>query len=342
MATTSTLTVEQFRPRVRVPAPELVALRPPAPNRYLLHLVLFVLTVLTTTLIGMRYMYDFDLGQAPLTSQTDILPYEWAWNNLDRLASGLPFSLTLISILLAHEFGHYAACRWFGVDATLPFLFPAPTLSGTFGAVIRIRSRIQSRAALMVIGTSGPIAGFAVAIATTCYGLLHSKAIEGEPLPSVVRISAPPLMNLLRNLLLGAAPDIPPFQQMVPHPVLVASWIGILITAVNLIPAGQLDGGHIVYALSPRAHRICHHVTIGLLLYLGTVEWLGWLFWAFLLLLPGMRHPRIVDKTPLSLGLLALAPVSLAILALAASTQPVAGMSLSQVMLRIHWGFWIR
>jgi len=342
MSTASTLPVAPLRPRAKVPAPELAIVRPPAPERYLLHLLLFVLTLLTTTLIGMRYMYDFDLGRAPLTSQTDILPYDWAWNNLGLLHTGLPFSLTLIAILLAHEFGHYITCRWFGVDATLPFLFPAPTLSGTFGAVIRIRSRIQSRAALMVIGASGPIAGFLVAIATTCYGLLNSKAIEGDPVPSMIRISAPGIMTWLRTLLLTANPDIPPLLHMVPHPVLVASWIGILITAINLIPAGQLDGGHILYALSPRAHRICHHVMIGLLLYLGTVEWLGWLFWAFLLLLPAMRHPRIVDKTPLSLGLLALAPLSLAILLLTASTQPVAGMSLAQVLLRIHWGFWIR
>jgi len=342
MSSASTLPAAPNRPRIDLPAPRLVAVRPVARERYLLHFTLFALTLLTTTCIGMRYMFDFDLGRSPLTSQTDTLPYTWAWNNLDRFATGLPFALTLIAILLAHEFGHYIACRAFGVDATLPFLFPAPTLSGTFGAVIRIRSRIQSRAALIVIGASGPIAGFLVAIATTCVGLLNSKAIDGEAVPSIIRISAPPVMSLLRTLLLAVNPDIPPFLQMVPHPVLVASWIGILITAFNLIPAGQLDGGHILYAISPRAHRVVHHLMIGVLLYLGTVEWLGWIFWAFLLMLPAMRHPRVLDRRPLSLALLALAPISLAIFFLTASTQPVAGMSLAQVLLRIHWGFWIR
>jgi membrane-associated protease RseP (regulator of RpoE activity) len=331
-------------PRIRLQAPPLAITTVSAAraNPYRLQLLLLLTTFLTTTLIGMRYMYDFELGQSPLSSPADIFPYDWAWTNLGRFADGLPFSLTLIAILLAHEFGHYAACRYYGLEATLPFLFPAPTLSGTFGAVIRIRSRIKSRAALLVVGASGPIAGFLVAIATTCYGLVHSTAITIDAAPSMIRIGAPGLMGVLRGLLLGSNPDIPPLLQMVPHPVLVASWIGLLITSINLIPAGQLDGGHILYALSPRAHKITHHLMIGMLLYLGTAEWIGWLFWAVLLMLPGMRHPKVADKSPLGAGFVALALLSLVIFALTACTQPSTGMSLIQLMARIHWGFWIR
>jgi len=341
MSTTTTLESPQLQ------APVLKAAVAPAPrtDAYGVQLLLLLLTLLTTTLIGMRYAYDFQLGRAPLTSSTDILPYQWAWDHLDLYANGLPFSLTLIAILLAHEFGHYAACRMYGVEATLPFIFPAPTLSGTFGAVIRIRSSIQSRAALIVIGASGPIAGFVVAIATTCFGLLHSRAIVGQPLPSMVRIAAPGLMPLLRHLLLHHNPGIPPLLQMVPHPVLVASWIGLLITSFNLIPAGQLDGGHILYALSPRAYKISHHLMIGGLIYLGIVVWVGWLFWAGLLMLPSMQHPKVckaADKSPLGLGFLALAPVSIAIFALTASTQPCSEMSLVDLLFRVHWGIWIR
>lgn len=338
----STATASVSRIQIQPPAMTVANMCAPLPNRYGLQLLLLASTLLTTTFIGMRYMYDFEQGQSPLSSSADIFPYDWAWDHLSRFADGLPFSLTLIAILLAHEFGHYAACRFYGLDATLPFIFPAPTLSGTFGAVIRIRSRIKSRAALLVIGASGPIAGFCVAIATTCYGLVHSTAIVGDAAPSMIRIGAPALIGLLRSMLLGSNQDIPPLVQMVPHPVLVASWIGLLITSINLIPAGQLDGGHIVYALSPRAHKITHHLMIGVLLYLGTAEWIGWLFWAVLLMLPGMKHPKVADTSPLGLRFVLLALAALAIFLLTAATQPSTGLSLIQVMARMHWGFWIR
>ena len=347
MPTTAAATIRAVIPAAipvnngQAPSLKIASSQAPPANRYGLQALLLLTTLLTTTFIGMRYMYDFRLGQSPLSSPVDIFPYAWAWANLDRFADGLPFSLTLIAILLAHEFGHYAACRYYGLKATLPFIFPAPTLSGTFGAVIRIRSRIESRAALLVVGASGPIAGFVLAIATTCYGLLHSPAIAGNASPSMIRIGAPALVGLLRRMLLTSHPQIPPLAQMVPHPVLVASWIGLLITSINLIPAGQLDGGHILYALLPRAHRISHHLMIGLLLYLGTAEWVGWFLWALLLMLPGMRHPKVVDQSRLDGGFVALAVVSFAILALTFSTQPSTGMSLIQAMARIHWGFWI-
>jgi Zn-dependent protease len=311
-------------------------------NQHLLQIFLLIATFITTTLIGMRYMYDFNLGSSPLTSDTDVLPFQWAWNHLGSFAEGLPFSLTLLAILLTHEFAHYIACRAYGVDATLPFVFPAPTLSGTFGAVIRIKSRMKSRAAVMVIGASGPIAGFCVALLTTCYGLVHSTPLDPESPSSLIQVGGPGVIQFLRKLLLESHPDIPPLLHMVPHPVLIASWIGLLITAINLIPAGQLDGGHVLYALSPRAHRIVSHVMIGVLLYLGTTEWLGWLFWAFLLMLPAMRHPRIFDEKPLGLGYILLAPVCLAIFAVTFCTQPSTDMSLMQVFLRIHWGLWFR
>ena len=345
MSSTSTLRDPRVKPiRIAGPGPVLSYSAPePAPSTsYGLQVFLLVVTLITTTLIGMRYMYNFNLGEAPLTSGVDVLPYEWGWNNLSHFADGLPFSLTLIFILLAHEFGHYAACRFYGVNATLPYMFPAPTLSGTFGAIIRIKSKIKSRAALITIGASGPIAGMVVAVITTCYGLIHSKPMMPVAAPSLIRIGAPGLIPLLRAMLLGVNPDIPPLLQMVPHPVLVASWIGLLITSINLIPAGQLDGGHILYALSPKIHRITSQIMIGVLLYFGTFEWIGWLFWAFLLMLPAMKHPRIPDRTQLSLKLLALAPICLVIFLLTASTQPVSGMSLLQVLLRIHWGFWFR
>jgi len=308
------------------------------PRQYLFPALLLTATIVTTNLIGMRYMYDFRLGQSPFTSAADLLPYDWDWHNMRRFADGLPFSLTLVSILLAHELGHFFACRYFNVQTTLPLVFPAPTFSGTFGALIRIKSRVRSRAALITIGAAGPIAGFLVGSIATCYGLIHSVPMNPQAAPSILRTAAPGLMTILRGTLLASYPDIPPLLQMAPHPVLVASWIGLLITAFNLIPAGQLDGGHIVYAISPRLHRISSTATIGVLLYLGTVEWVGWLLWAVLLMLPAMKHPKILDRTPLGLEHLALAPLCFAIFAVSVSTQPVTGMSLVQLALKIHWG----
>ena len=145
------------------------------------HALLFLLTFLSTNIVGMRYMYNFRLGHPALTGDADLFPYVWVVHNLGLFASGLPFSITLLGILLTHEFGHYFACRFFNVKATLPYMLPAPTLSGTCGAVIRLRSRIRSRAALIVIGASGPIAGFCVAVVMTTVGLMYSRTLPSPP-----------------------------------------------------------------------------------------------------------------------------------------------------------------
>jgi len=326
-------------------AEELTWARGSVPGGLWLQTMLLVTTFLTTTAVGARYMYNFELGNAPLTSFTDLFPVPWVWQNPDRIASGLPFSITLLAILLMHEFGHYMACRSFDVRTSLPFVFPAPTLSGTAGALIRMKSPIPSRTALIVIGASGPIAGFCVALLTACYGLLHSKIAIAQTPPSIIRFEAPMLITLLHRLLSDSHPEMPPLSQMVPHPVLVASWIGILVTSLNLIPAGQLDGGHIIYGLSPRAHKICTQITIAALLYFGTVEWIGWLPWAFLLMLPMMSRPQLVSSVgPPEMTATAKAPhlilasLCLGIFVLCGTFQPCVGNSLMEVLLRIHWG----
>jgi membrane-associated protease RseP (regulator of RpoE activity) len=278
-------------------------------------------------------MFDFQNGQPPLTSTVDLIPFAWAWRHLQYAAEGLPFSLTLFAILGAHRLGHYFACRIFGVEAAVSSAtYPA----SSFGTFCRGRSHANSRAETLAIGAAGPVAGFIVAVAATCYGLTHSPAIGAHANPSLLRISAPALIGILRSTMLASYPDIPPILQLLPHPVLVASWSGLLITALTLIPAGRLDGGHILYAISPRLHRIASACSIGALLYLGTVEWIGWLFLALLLIPPPLRYSKSHARTPLSVEWLVVVPLCLTIFLLTASTQPVTGMSLTRVLLRIH------
>jgi membrane-associated protease RseP (regulator of RpoE activity) len=295
--------------------------------------LLFLITFLAATAIGMRSMFDFQNGQPPLTSTVDLIPFAWAWRHLQYAAEGLPFSLTLFAILGAHRLGHYFACRFFSVEDPLT---AATHPTDNFGPLCSNRSHARSRAEMIAIGAAGPVAGFIVAVAATCYGLTHSAAIGANANPSLLRISAPALIGILRSTMLASYPDIPPILQLLPHPVLVASWSGLLITALTLIPAGRLDGGHILYAISPRLHRIVSACSIGALLYLGTVEWIGWLFLALVLILPSMRRSKSIARTPLSVEWLVVVPLCLAIFLLTVSTQPTTGMSLTRVLLRLH------
>lgn len=293
-----------------------------------LHLLLFVLTLCTTTMVGMRYTENFQHGRFPLASDADIFPMHWVWANRAHFADGLPFALTLLAILLAHEWAHYAACRRFGISASLPYLIPAPSLSGTAGAIIRLRSSVKERRALLWIGASGPIAGFLVALATATLGL--NLSVEATAAPHrLVELNSPLLLNLL-----GLLTHKPMSPTLLWHPILVASWIGLLVTSLNLIPAGQLDGGHVLYALSPKVHRAVTNVMLVALVALGIFCWLGWLLWAALLLLPGMRHPKMRDRTDLKPGLVWLAPVCVLIFLLTATPTPFAHANLFQTF---HW-----
>ena len=310
------------------------------PQRLWLHLVLFLLTLFTTTALGMRYMFNFKQGFFPLSTDEDIFPFSWIAHNLHSLPLGLPFSITLLAFLLAHEMGHYFACRFYRVRCTLPYVLPAPTLSGTAGAVIRLRSRIRSRSALIVIGSSGPLCGFFVVLISTIIGFLYSKPQIGEIPPALYfRFNAPVLMTTIHDILARFNPHTAPLLLTVPHPILVASWVGILITSLNLIPAGQLDGGHILYAISPRVHKVATQIIIGALFLAGTVYWLGWFLWAVLLMLPGMKHPPVPDDDPVKPWQFALIPVCLIVFCLTATVQPFTNTSLLDWMNKVHWGF---
>jgi len=319
--TSPTLPSQTVAPAARVQSSSL--------QRIGIPILLFGVTMFTTTAVGMRYMHNFRLGVPPLANDADILPFVWVVQHLQLLATGLPFSLTLVGILLTHEFGHYFACRRYGVRSTLPYMLPAPSLSGTFGAVIRLNSSIRSRAALLAIGASGPVAGFVVALVAVLLGLSLSTY---SAIPLVHKVQSPLAIVLLHralHALTGANPDI---ALIVPHPVLTASWIGLLITALNLIPAGQLDGGHVLYSISPTMHRWSTRIVIGGLFGLGFFYWAGWFVWGLVLMTPGMRHPRVADTMPLSRWHLALVPACLLILVACGTFEPFHGYGLINVI----------
>ena len=282
----------------------------------------------------MRYMFNFHRGMFPLASDADIFPYDWVYSNMRHLADGLPFSATLLGILLIHEFGHYFAARTFGVRATLPYLLPAPSLSGTAGAVIRLRSRVKTRSALMAIGAFGPISGFVIAVVMGCIGIRLSLAVPVEPI-KLVDFNPPLIIRLLEHIFHPGGLSYQP-THILWHPVFVASWIAILITSLNLVPAGQLDGGHILYAVSPRVHRVVTYAVMGILVVLGFTYWLGWLLWTGLLLLPGMRHPKVQDPETPRFPLLIVAPICLVLFLVCATAQPFTSPGLLHILMHLR------
>jgi membrane-associated protease RseP (regulator of RpoE activity) len=265
-------------------------------GRVWLHVLLLVLTILTTTIVGARMQYNFahDLPTFDLDRDWHWQMFVMFWRDPGALAAGLPFSLTLITILLAHEFGHYLACVYYGVDATLPFFIPAPTPIGTMGAFIRIKSAIYSKRVLFDVGIAGPIAGFVLLLPALSVGLAFSKILPGinhQVSPTSLTFGVPPVLWLLERVIF---PGVLPVDIYL-HPVARAGWVGVFATALNLLPVGQLDGGHILYALWGEKHRWISQVFIALLVPAGLFFWQGWLLWAVVLFLFARRHPAIYD-----------------------------------------------
>ena len=323
-------TIEYYRPsELYVPRPQR--------RRYWLHILLFLATIFTTLVVGAHMEFNFQNNLPAFSFNDDVLPFlpvDWALAQPSRLLLGLPFGCTLMLILLAHEMGHYLYCRYYGVYATLPFFIPFPTLFGTAGAFIRIRSPIPSRNALFDIGIAGPIAGFLVAVGVLVFALPQSKMMPLAPVASEVQLGYPLIFHLmwailpLAKLHAGSAS----LQGVYLHPTAIAAWVGMFATALNLLPGGQLDGGHIVFALSPRAHKIVSRATILALLPLAIYFWTGWLVWAVLLRITGMRHPIVPEWPGVTDGRRWVALFGLVMLALTLMPTPVAHGSLFDVL----------
>jgi membrane-associated protease RseP (regulator of RpoE activity) len=331
MAETSPIPSSTIEYYYRLPEPELV--RPS--ERYWLHALLLLGTVFTTLVVGAHFEFNFLHNLPPFAPGDEYLPFfplKWVLQEPARLLLGIPFSATLLTILLAHEMGHYLFCRYYGVRATLPFFIPAPTLIGTLGAVIRIKAPIRSRKALFDIGIAGPIAGFVVAVAALLFALMLSKPLAPSAHGSYLRLGFPAIFYLAQSFLRIVAPQHTivalPLGHVYLHPIAIAAWVGMFATALNLLPSSQLDGGHIVYAMAPRAHRLISWITIAVLLYLGRRYvgwWSTWCVWAGLLTVMNIltfRQQQAPDYPSLPASRWALGVLGLIMLALTFTISP--------------------
>jgi len=277
-----------------------------------LNIILFLLTVITTTAAGaLNAGVDFFLHPGLFLREPSLI-----------IKSGLPFSLSLLGILLCHEFGHYTASRWHGVKVSLPYFVPFPSPIGTMGAIIRTKSPFITRQQLFDVGAAGPLAGMAVAIPLVAWGLAHPVVI---PLPE----DTTGMLFLGESLLfkfIGAIfqPAVPEGQIVTLNPVAFAGWVGLFVTMLNLLPMGQLDGGHILYAMFGRIqHRIAYVALLGLIVL--SFLWFGWVIWAFLgmFVMKAAHPPTILDDIPISKGRKIVGYVCLAVFLLCFMPTPV-------------------
>jgi len=301
--------------------PETLPPAPPPPrDRVWLHVVLFLATLLTTTLVGAAHYHafasDFGLTRVPP----------------DRalLTDGLWYSGTILAILGLHEMGHYVACRYYGINASLPYFIPMPlVMTGTFGAVIRIRSPFRSKRELFDVGVAGPLAGFLVTIPALFIGLSLSRVVPFPTRFEGWNLGEPLLWKVATDLVWG--PTAPGYSLNI-HPMAFAAWFGMFATALNLIPIGQLDGGHISYAVFGRRSTL---ITVSALLavFALTLQSLVWVSWAIILtvmlLVVGPRHPRTPDEdVPLDRSRLVVAALAVTILALCFTPAPIEPLEL--------------
>ena len=295
--------------------------QPKFQDRVWLHALLFVLTIASTTIAGaghwLAFVSDFDL-RVPAIPAADLL------------AHGLWYSGTILAILGCHELGHYFACRYYAVDASLPFFLPVPfVLTGTLGAFIRIREPIPTKRMLFDIGIAGPIAGFVVAVPALFIGLAMSHVAKLPADFSGFELGEPLLFKAASRLLWGSTPD---GYSLNLHPVAFAAWFGLLATALNLFPIGQLDGGHISYAVLGRRST---YVTLAMIVVAVTLAYFSksWLVWTGLmiamLVMFGPRHPRVFDEeVPLDRTRLCLALFALVMFVLCFTPAPIEPMDL--------------
>lgn len=308
-------------------------------DSYWLNIILFIITFITTLLAGMFWTTG-SMG-----------PYEF-----DSLKRALPYTISILFVLACHEFGHYYAAKYHKVKATLPYFIPFPPIPifinfGTMGAVIKTKSPVQNNKSMFDIGVSGPIAGFIACIFLLVYGFtnlpgidyilsIHPDFLSPAYGKDAIHLEFGDtfLFAIMRSLLTRPDQFIPPMSEIYHYPYLCVGWFGLFVTAMNMIPVGQLDGGHIVYSMfGETKHEAIASISMILLAvlgFLGLVEsfvhvnfgigWSGWLFWAFVLFFViKIKHPPVPHFEPLNFGRMFIGYISLAILFLSFSPTPL-------------------
>jgi len=248
--------------------------------RHKIHVILFILTFASTFVTG--GLKKGDTGKFILS-----------------FVEGISYSMPVILILLGHEMGHYLMSRRYGIRATLPFFLPFPfSPFGTLGAVIRMESSIPSRKALFDVGVAGPLTSFILSIPAILIGLRLSNIIPASQIePQANRLGAPLLFSLVQGLVIGKVPE---GYDVILHPIGFAGWAGLFVTALNLLPVGQLDGGHVAYALFGKRSRLIFLIAIALMALITIFYYPGWILLLILFILFGLRHPAPLDDgTPL-------------------------------------------
>jgi len=284
--------------------------------------VLFLLTLCTCLAAGTQFAAAFANNQAASIGEW-VKALTLFYKHPAGLAAGIPFAVTLLTILLAHELGHFFACRHHHIRASYPFFIPFPSLIGTFGAFILMRSHIRTRRALFDVGASGPLVGFLFAIPALIYGVANAKIVPSiaDPKHADVIFGAP---LALRGIAAIFHPTTPVGEFLL-HPVGRAAWVGLFATALNLLPTGQLDGGHILRSVSPRLHRLTSLALPALLIALGfLLHWNGWYIWGGLLL--GLRFLRVApiyDAEPLDPARRVGAAIALSVFVLTFMAAPI-------------------
>jgi membrane-associated protease RseP (regulator of RpoE activity) len=260
-----------------------------------INILLFVVTIFTTFMVGIdqsvSYLHTEALvqgSQVPLNLETVMDP--------KVISLAIIYVVVLLGILLGHEFGHFLTCRYYRINATLPYFIPAPTLIGTLGAFIKIKSPITRKKQLFDIGVAGPLTGFILSIPALIYGLSLSKALPPSAAEEqfVLVFGEPLILKILGAMIFK---NIPSDYNVFLHPVAFAGWVGILVTSFNLFPVGQLDGGHVSYSLLGEKARHVAGIFLGVFVIMGIFFWIGWFIWALILVFLGWRHPRIVDES---------------------------------------------
>lgn len=287
-------------------------------HRYWLHGLLLILTIASTTVLGARFSFNYAHNLPAFDLENELPALAKILTTPRLLLDGLPYSLTLMTILMAHEMGHFLACVYYRIDATLPFFLPAPTFIGTLGAFIRFRSPIYSRRVLFDIGIAGPLAGFAFLLPALAIGVSYSKVIPGIAYQGDMALGSPLILRALETLIFPGVP----VSDIYLHPVARAAWVGLLATALNLLPIGQLDGGHVLYAFIGDRHGLVSTIACLALIPLGLLYW-PWAVWGLLFLIFARRHFSIIDTSDLGTGRRLLGALSVLIFLMCFIPEPV-------------------